>query len=147
MGFENRLDDDIKQAMKDRMKQRVSTLRMMKSSLHNESIELGHELSNDEAVSVLGRELKKRKDSLQAYEKAGREDLAKTEREEIATIEAYLPRPISEEELNRLIQETINEVGASQLSDMGEVMRAIMPKVKGKADGGEVNQLVKQYLS
>lgn len=147
MRLQDRLDEEIKQAMKDRKKKRLSALRMMKSSFQNESIRLGHELSDDEAVSVLSREVKKRKDSLQEYEKAGREDLAAGEREEITVIEEYLPAPLSVEELDQLIQDTITEVAASEKSDMGKVMAAMMPKVKGKADGDKVKQLVQQHLS
>lgn len=142
-----RFDEAIKQAMKAHEKRRLSTLRMMKSSLRNEAIAQGRELSEDEELSVLSRELKQRKDSLQEYEKAGRDDLASGEREEIEVIEAYMPEPLSDEELETLIRETIDDVGATQKSDMGNVMSAIMPKVKGKADGGKVNKLVQAHLS
>ncbi|HEX7064851.1 MAG TPA: GatB/YqeY domain-containing protein [Bacillales bacterium] len=147
MSLTNRLTEDMKQAMKAKDKKKLATLRMMKSSLNNEKIKLGQELSADEELTVLGRELKQRKDSLREYEKAGRDDLAAGESAEIAVIEAYMPEPISDQELESLVQETISEVGASSKADMGKVMAAIMPKVRGKADGGQVNKIVQKQLS
>jgi hypothetical protein len=147
MNLTDRLTEEMKQAMKARDQQKLSTLRMIKSSLKNEEIKLGKELSADEELTVLSRELKQRNDSLQEYEKAGREDLAAGERAEIAVIKAYMPKPLSDEELDRLVQDTIAEVGARSKADMGKVMGAIMPKVKGKADGSKVNKLVLKYLS
>lgn len=147
MNLTDRLTQDMKQAMKAKDKQKLSTLRMIKSSLKNEEIKLGKELSADDELTVLSRELKQRNDSLQEYEKAGRDDLAAGERAEIAVIKAYMPEPLSDEELDRLVQETIAEVGAQSKADMGKVMGAIMPKVKGKADGSKVNKLVLKYLS
>lgn len=147
MNLTDRLAEDMKQAMKAKDKQKLSTLRMIKSSLKNEEIKLGKELSADDELTVLSRELKQRNDSLQEYEKAGRDDLAASERAEIAVIKAYMPEPLSDEELDRLVQETIAEVGAQSKADMGKVMGAIMPKVKGKADGSKVNKLVLKYLS
>ncbi|HEX6923736.1 MAG TPA: GatB/YqeY domain-containing protein [Bacillales bacterium] len=142
-----RLTEDMKQAMRAKDKKKVSTLRMIKSSLNNEGIKLGKELSADEELTVLNRELKQRKDSLREYEKAGRDDLAAGERAEIAVIGAYMPEPLSDEELESVVKETINEIGASSKADMGKVMGAIMPKVKGKADGGKVKNSVEKHLS
>ncbi|MCL6617250.1 MAG: GatB/YqeY domain-containing protein, partial [Anoxybacillus ayderensis] len=95
----------------------------------------------------LSRELKQRKDSLQEFEKAGRTDLVDKVKEEITVLELYMPKQLSEEELVQIVKETIAEVGASSKADMGKVMGAIMPKVKGKADGSLVNKLVQQHLS
>lgn len=147
MNLSDRLTEDMKQAMKAKDKPRVSTLRMMKSSLKNESIKLGKELSADDELTVLGRELKQRRDSLREYENAGRDDLAAGERAEIAIIENYMPEPLSDEELERIVAETIRQVGASTKADMGKVMSAVMPKVKGKADGSQVNKMVQKQLS
>lgn len=147
MSLQDRLNDDMKQAMKARDKQKVTTLRMMKSSLNNEAIKLGKELSADEELTVLSRELKQRKDSLQEYENAGREDLAAGERAEIAIIKAYMPEPLSDEELKTLVLETIQELGVESKADMGKVMGAVMPKAKGRADGSKISQLVKENLS
>lgn len=147
MSLSDRLTDDMKQAMKAKDKKKLSTLRMIKSSFKNESIKLGKELSPDDELTVLSRELKQRKDSLQEYEDAGREDLAAGERAEMVIIETYMPEPLSDEELERLISDTISKLGASGKQDMGKVMGAIMPRVKGKADGTLVNKIVQKHLS
>jgi uncharacterized protein YqeY len=147
MSLLERLNNDMKQAMKNKEKDKLSVIRMVKAALQNEAIKLGKELSEDEELTVLSRELKQRKDSLQEFEKAGRSDLVNKAKAEIAVIELYMPKQLSEEELVQIIKETIAEVGASSKADMGKVMGAIMPKVKGKADGSLVNKLVQQHLS
>ncbi len=138
----------MKQAMKSKEKEKLSVLRMLKAALQNEAIKLGKSaLSEDEELTVLSRELKQRKDSLHEFENAGRSDLVEKAKTEIEIVQSYMPKPLTEEELRELIAETIKEVGASSKADMGKVMSAIMPKVKGKADGSLVNQLVRQQLS
>jgi uncharacterized protein len=143
----DRLTVDMKEAMKNKEKQRLSVIRMVKSALQNEAIKLKKELTEDEALTVLNRELKQRKDSLHEFEKANREDLAEKVREEVVILKAYMPEQLSEEEVTNIVKETIQEVGASSKADMGKVMGALMPKVKGKTDGSVVNRLVQQYLS
>lgn len=147
MSLLERLNTDIKQAMKDKDKEKLSVLRMVKSSIQNESIKHGRDLSEEEELTVLSRELKQRKDSLQEFDKAGREDLVHKLQGEIAIVEHYMPEQLSEEELSVIVQQTIAEVNASSKADMGKVMGALMPKVKGKADGSLVNKLVQQHLS
>ncbi|AGT32835.1 hypothetical protein M493_12950 [Geobacillus genomosp. 3] len=148
MSLLDRLNDDMKQAMKNKEKEKLSVLRMLKAALQNEAIKLGKSpLSEDEELTVLSRELKQRKDSLQEFENAGRSDLVEKAKTEIEIVQSYMPKPLSEDELRELIQQTIKEVGASSKADMGKVMSAIMPKVKGKADGSLVNKLVQQQLS
>ncbi|ADC50776.1 MULTISPECIES: GatB/YqeY domain-containing protein [Alkalihalophilus] len=147
MNLLERLNVDMKNAMKNKDKQKLSVIRMVKSSLQNEQIKLGRELTDDDSLTVLNRELKQRKDSLHEFEQANREDLASKLRDEIAVLEDYMPEQLSEDEVSEIVKETIAEVGASTKADMGKVMGAIMPKVKGKADGGLVNRLVQQHLS
>ncbi|PLR93817.1 GatB/YqeY domain-containing protein [Bacillus sp. T33-2] len=148
MSLLERLNDDMKQAMKNREKDRLTTIRMIKASLQNEAIKLGkQELSEEEELTVLSRELKQRKDSLQEFEKAGREDLVEKLRTELKHVEHYMPEQLSEEELADIVKQTIAETGAASKADMGKVMAAMMPKVKGKADGSLVNKLVQQHLS
>jgi len=148
MSLLERLNDDMKQAMKNKEKEKLSVIRMVKAALQNEAIKLGKaQLSEDEELTVLSRELKQRKDSLQEFENAGRTDLVDKTKAEINVLELYMPKQLSEEELVQLIRETIAEVGASSKADMGKVMGAVMPKVKGKADGSLVNKLVQQQLS
>ncbi|NQD69096.1 GatB/YqeY domain-containing protein, partial [Bacillus haikouensis] len=113
-----------------------------------EAIKFGkQELSEDEELTVLSREVKQRKDSLHEFTKAGREDLAGKIQTELTYVEIYMPKQLSEEEISAIVQETMVEIGASSKADMGKVMGAIMPKVKGKADGALVNKLVLQHLS
>jgi uncharacterized protein YqeY len=137
----------MKQAMKNKEKDKLSVIRMIKASVQNETIKLGHDLSEEEELTVLSRELKQRKDSLHEFEKAGREDLVEKVRTELTFVELYTPKQLSEEELSEIVKSTISEVGANSKAEMGKVMAAIMPKVKGKADGSLVNKLVQQHLS
>jgi uncharacterized protein YqeY len=137
----------MKQAMKNKEKDKLSVIRMIKASVQNECIKLGHDLSEEEELTVLSRELKQRKDSLHEFEKAGREDLVEKVRTELTFVELYMPKQLGEEELSEIVKATISEVGANSKAEMGKVMAAIMPKVKGKADGSLVNKLVQQHLA
>jgi uncharacterized protein len=148
MSLLNRLNDDMKQAMKNKEKEKLSVIRMLKASLQNEAIKHGkQELSEDEELTVLSREVKQRKDSLQEFQNAGREDLVGKIQTELTYVEIYMPKQLSEEEVSAIVQQTVVEVGATSKADMGKVMGAIMPKLKGKADGALVNKLVLQHLS
>jgi uncharacterized protein YqeY len=148
MSLLERLNNDMKQAMKNREKERLSVIRMLKASLQNEAIKLGkNELTEDEELTVLSREAKQRKDSLQEFQNAGREDLVEKIQTELSYLNEYMPKQLTEDELEQLVKETIAEVNASSKADLGKVMGAIMPKVKGKADGSLVNKLVQKHLS
>ncbi|MCA1058004.1 GatB/YqeY domain-containing protein [Rossellomorea aquimaris] len=148
MSLLNRLNDDMKQAMKNKEKEKLSVIRMLKASLQNEAIKHGkQELSEDEELTVLSREVKQRKDSLQEFQNAGRYDLVEKIQTELTYVEIYMPKQLSEEEVSAIVQQTVAEVGATSKADMGKVMGAIMPKLKGKADGALVNKLVLQHLS
>ena len=148
MSLTIQLNSDMKQAMKNKDKKTLNVIRMVKASLQNELIKLGNdELTEDEELTILSRELKQRKDSLQEFKSAGREDLVEKVNREIAILEVYMPAQLSDGELKAIVQETIQNTGATSLKDMGKVMGAIMPKVKGKADGSKINQLVKDSLS
>ncbi|WAA11502.1 GatB/YqeY domain-containing protein [Fervidibacillus halotolerans] len=148
MSLLDRLNEDMKVAMKNKEKEKLSVIRMIKASIQNESIKLGkNQLTNDEELTVLSREVKQRKDSLQEFEKAGRTDLIEKMKKELTYINQYLPKQLSDDELISIIEQTIADIGASSKADMGKVMAAVMPKVKGKADGAKVNQLVQKLLS
>lgn len=147
MSLLDQLNVDMKHAMKRKDKETLNVIRMVKASLQNESIKLSKsELSEDEEITILSRELKQRKDSLQEFNSAGRSDLVEKTNNEINILEKYMPEQYSEEELEVIVQKTIQEIGATSIQDMGKVMGALMPKVKGKADGSHVNQLVKKLL-
>lgn len=147
MSLLERLNSDIKQAMKNKEKDKLSVIRMIKSSIQNEAIKTGNELSEDEELTVLSREVKQRKDSLHEFDKAGRQDLVEKIRTELQYVELYMPKQLSEEEVSEIVKQAISETGASLKAEMGKVMAVIMPKVKGKAEGSLVNKLVQQHLS
>lgn len=147
MGLAECLDADMKQAMKDKDKVRLSTIRMIRTAIKNTEIDQKKTLTDEEILDVLNRELKQRRDSLQAFEAGGRSDLVDQVQQEIAVLQAYLPEQLSEEELRAIVLETIQETGAVAKKDMGKVMSALMPKIKGRADGKLVNQLVQSHLN
>jgi uncharacterized protein YqeY len=141
-----KIEEDLKVSMKAGEKLRLETLRMAKSALKYRQIEKGSPLSDDEAASVLATMVKQRKDSAEQYRKGGREDLARKEEEEIALLRAYLPKELTAEEMDAFIADAVREAGAKGPQDMGKVMKILMPKVKGAADGKLVNEKVKEAL-
>lgn len=142
----DRIGEDMRAAMKAREAARVSALRMLMAAVKNTEIERGHQLSDDEVVEVAAREAKRRRESMEAFEKGGRQDLVDKERAELAVLEVYLPQPLSSEELAKLVDEAVAECGATSPKQMGEVMKALMPRVRGRADGAAVSALVKARL-
>lgn len=146
MNLSERLTDDMKQAMKSQEKFKLTTIRMMRASVKNMEIELKRPLEDNEVLDILSREIKIRKDSLQEFKKAGRDDLVTGLAAEIEIISQYLPEQLTEEEIQEIVRQTIHELGASSKADMGKVMSALMPKTKGRADGKLVNQAVQQFL-
>ncbi|MDR6225053.1 GatB/YqeY domain-containing protein [Desmospora profundinema] len=141
-----RLNQDMKTAMKNKDKETLSVIRMVRSSLKNREIELKRPLNEEEALDVVIKELKQQQDSLVEFDRAGRDDLAEKARSEIAVLERYLPEPLSDEELRSIVQKAVNRTGAASKADMGKVMKAVMPEVKGRADGKRVNRLVLEVL-
>ena len=146
MSLSERLNEDMKQAMKSQDKFKLSVIRMVRSTIKNFEIDLKRPLDDNEVLDVLTREIKQRKDSLQEFAKAGRDDLADNLKAELVILAEYMPQQLSEEEVKAIVQQTIQQIGASSKADMGKVMTALMPKVKGRADGKLINQLVQQLL-
>lgn len=132
--------------MKAREALRVSTLRMVMTAIKNAEVERLHLLSDEDVLEVMGREAKRRRESIEAFRAGNRADLVEKESGELAVIEAYLPSPLSDEELASLVSEAVAETGAASPKDMGVVMKALMPKVRGRADGARVSALVKARL-
>jgi len=145
-GVGDRIFADLKVAMKAQEKDRVAVLRMLRADLQNARIAAGHDLSDDEAVAVLTRAVKQRREAASQYRGAGEEGRAAAEEGEIAVIEPYLPAQLSEAEVVALIDEAIAELDEGERSNLGKVMRAVMPKVAGRADGKQVNALVRRKL-
>lgn len=146
MSLLDTLKKDMITAMKAKDKDTLSVVRMLKASAQNEQIKLGHDLDAGEEASLLAREYKQRKDSLAEFEKAGRQDLVDATKKELDVVKRYMPKQMSADEIKQAVADTIKEVNASSMKDFGKVMGAIMPKVKGKADGKEVNSAVKDAL-
>jgi uncharacterized protein YqeY len=141
------LNEDMKTAMKARDKDRLAVIRMLKAAVTNDQIKLGHDLTSEEELVVLSRELKQRKESLEDFQKADRQDLIDHVTQEIAIVAAYMPKQLTDQEVKDLVQATIVKVAAKSPKDFGKVMGALMLQVKGKADGGKVNAFVKEALT
>lgn len=147
MSLSEKLTEDMKQAMKAKDRKKLSVIRMVRASLQNEAIKLGVDtLSEEDELTILSRELKQRKDSIEEFEKADRSDLVENLNSEIKILEVYMPKQLTDEELDQLIDQTMDKVNATSKQDFGKLMGALMPKVKGKAEGSKVQQLVKEKL-
>lgn len=146
MNTKERLRLDMKESLKAGEKLRLSTIRIMLSEIGNAEIAKRDELSEEEMVTVVTREAKRRKEAIEEYGKAGRQDLVDKESFEYSVIESYLPRQLEETEIRRMIEEAVEETGASSPGDLGKVMSAVMPRLKGKADGRTVNLMAREIL-
>ena len=146
MTMKTRLDDDLKQAMRDRNAPRRDVIRLLRSAIRNEEIRVQKDLDDDAVVQVLSRQAQQRRDSIEAFTQGNREDLADKERAELEIIMEYMPQQLSADEIAELVAQTISEVGASAPGDMGKVMSAIMPQVRGRAEGREVSAAVMARL-
>ena len=147
MSLNDKIISDLTEAMKAKEADRLSTLRMVKANLMNRKIEKGGELTDDEIIKALQSLVKQRRDSVDQYQKAGRDELAAKEDAEIRIIEKYLPKPASSEEIEAAVNTAIAETGANSLKEMGIVMKAALSKLEGKsADGKMVSETVKRLL-
>ena len=146
MSLSEQIMSDMKEAMKARDKVRLNTVRMIKSALMNEKIKAGHDLTAEEELTVLSREKKQREESIEEFTKANRKDLADETKQELAIVESYLPKQMTQEELNQAVSSAIAEVTAQGKSDFGKVMKVLMPKIKGKADGKAASDVVRKQL-
>jgi uncharacterized protein len=141
------LEEDLKEAMLARDNERRDALRLILSSLRSAEKDLQRELSEDEELQVLQRERKKRIEAAEAFRAAGREEQAEKEEGELEILEEFMPEPLSEDELERIVDDAIAENGATSIRDMGRVMADVMPQIAGRADGSAVSQLVKEKLA
>jgi uncharacterized protein YqeY len=150
MTLQERVESDLKDAMRAREAARLGVLRMLKSALKYSAIEKAGaeaQLDDAEAVQVIRKQVKQRQDSIEQFEKGGRPELAAKEKEELAILNAYLPQGLNAEELATLVGETIKEVGATSKAQMGAVMKALQGKLAGRADGKTLSQEVQRQLS
>ena len=142
-----RIEEELKDAMRARDRERSDTLRLTLSSLRGAEKDLQRPLVETEELQVLQRERKRRREAADAFRDAGREEQAATEERELALIEEFMPAPVDEEELERIVDDAIAETGATSLRDLGRVMADVMPQVAGRADGSTVSRLVREKLA
>jgi uncharacterized protein len=147
MSLEERLVEEMKQAMKSNDKLRLSTIRMIRSSTKNKEIELRKKLEDEDIVKVIQVMVRKGEESVEQFQAGKRVDLVEKETKEIEILKSFLPQPLSQEQILKIIDQSIQETQASSLKDIGKVMKSVMPKIGGKADGKLINQLVKERLS
>jgi uncharacterized protein YqeY len=142
-----RLEDELSAAMKERDTERRDALRLVLHALRSSEKELQRPLSDEEELQVLQRERKRRHEAIEAYEAAGRDEQAEVEAYELEVLEEFMPEPLGEDELERIVDDAIAEVGATSMRDLGRVMADVMPQVAGRADGSTVSQLVREKLA
>lgn len=147
MEIQNRLLQDLKNAMRNKNVVCRDTIRLLLAAIKNVEIEVGHPLEDDEILEIINKEAKRRREAITEYEQAGRQDLVEQEQAELLIIEAYLPRQMNREEIEVVVHEAIADLNAQSFSDLGTVMGHLMPQLKGRADGQLVNQVVRKVLS
>lgn len=146
MTLKERFQNDVKDAMKEKDKLRKDAIQMLRAAVLQIEKDKQVTLDDEGVIEVLAKELKSRREALVEIEKGGREDLAQNLRQEIALIQSYMPEPLSEAELEAIVREAVAKTGAQSVKDMGRVMKEAMPMVKGRADGGQINAIVKRLL-
>ena len=146
MSLKQKLQEDLKSSMKNKDTIKKSVITLIRSSIKQYEVDNRVELGDDEIVDLIAKQLKQTRDSREEFAKAGRDDLVSKAEAEIEVLKEYLPQQLSEEELNEIVISTISEVGATSMKDMKKIMTSIMPKVKGKAGGKLINELVKKNL-
>ncbi len=147
MNLEERLVEEMKQAMKSNDKLRLSTIRMIRSGLKNKEIELRKKLEDEDIVKVVQVMIRKGEEAVEQFQAGRRMDLVDKEKREIEILKSFLPQPLDQEEILKIIDQSIQETQASSPKDIGKVMKSVIPKIGGKADGRLINQLVKERLS
>ncbi len=149
MSLQKRIDEDLKAAMRAKDAARLGVLRLLKAALKNAAIEkvgADGELDDTDAIAVVRKQVKQRQDSIESFEKGGRAELAEKEKAEITVLNQYLPQAMSAAELQKIVTDTISEVGATSRTQMGAVMKALQPKIGGRADGKTLSQEVSRQL-
>lgn len=147
MTLKERLMDDLKSAMRNKEKRRKDTITMLRAAIKQREVDERIELADDEILALVGKQVKQKRESIKDFQKAERVDLVEQAQEEIEILMAYLPEQLTEEEIDALVQEAIDQTGATSMRDMGRIMGIVMPKVKGKADGSLISQSAKKLLN
>lgn len=146
MTLKERLNDDMKSAMKQKEESRLAAVRQIRGAVKNKEIELMRELKDEDIFKVIGTLIKQHKESIEMFEKGGRTELMQKEQAELAVLESYLPQQMGEDEVRALVREAIQAVGATSAKEIGAVMKYVMPKTQGRADGKLINQLAREML-
>ncbi len=147
MTLAERINDDVKTAMKSQDKEKLNVIRMVKSAIQLAKIEAKHDLSDEEVIDVISKQIKMRKDSIVEFEKASRADLAEAYKREIDILSEYMPEPLSKEEVEKIIEEAFVKINPTSQKQMGLIMREVTPLVKGKFDMGEVSKMIREKLN
>ncbi len=147
MSLQDQLLAEMNKAAKARDRIKLSTVRLIRSAIKNKEIEKRKPLEDEEILKVISSMIRQRGESIQLFRKGGREDLVKKEEAELMILQSFLPEQLSEEQIKKLIDEVLKETEATTFKDMGKVMRTLMPKIAGRADGAKVNQMVREKLS
>ena len=147
MTLKDTLMNDLKESMKNKDQVRKSVVTLVRSAIKQKEVDERVELSDDDILDIISKQLKQRKDALEEFKKVQRDDLVEETEKEISILMGYLPEQLTDEELHAIVSETINQVGATTMKDMGKIMGVVMPKVKGKADGKRINEVAKQILN
>lgn len=145
-----KIQNDLKDAMRTKDEQKLSVIRMLKSAIQYYEINKGgsgYKATDEDIIEVIEKEVKKRRESIEMYKQGGRPELAEKEQSELEVLQQYLPEQLSEEEIKKLVDEAVEQTGATEMKDMGKVMGVLMPKLKGKADSSLVSQIVKSKLA
>jgi uncharacterized protein YqeY len=147
MNLQSEISSALKDAMREKNESKLASLRSVLTAIKNKEKEVRRSLEDPEIISLISTQIKQRKESIDHYRKAGREDLAKAEESEMHILQAYMPEELSAEEMSQALDEVISEVGAVSMKDMGKVMKAAMAKLAGRADGRVINEMVREKLS
>ena len=147
MTLAEKINEDVKTAMKNQDKEKLNVIRMVKSAIQLAKIEAKHDLSDDEVVDVIAKQIKMRKDSIIEFKKASRDDLAENYQKEIEVLQEYMPEPLSLEEVEKVIDEAFEKIKPTSPKQMGLIMKEVTPKVQGKFDMGEVSKIIKEKLN
>ena len=146
MTLQQRIESAMRDSMRARDERRTQTLRMAMSAAHNREIELGRSLADEDYLEILGKQVKQRRESIEAFRSGGREAMADNEEAEAAILSEFLPEPLSSDEMESLVRAAIAETGAASPADLGKVMGKVVPQTKGRADGKAVSDLVRSLL-
>lgn len=146
MALKERLVEDLKASMKNKDSIRKNTITMIRAAIKQKEVDERVELSDEEIAEIISKQLKEKKNVIEDFKKGNRQDLVDLTEKEIKILLEYLPKQLTEEEIKKIVLETIDEVNAESIKDIGLVMKSVMPKVKGKADGNTVNKIVQQLL-